>query len=287
MKVGMIGVGDMGVLMAGHMAAKGLEVYANDIVPGRIEDAVKRGCKAAPKIADLAPVSDVVIVMVRTDDQVRQVVKDVLGGGAKAGPVIAVAGTHHPDLMKEVGAQAATKGVGMIDCPVVYGMDGAHDGKLLSLCGGKTEDVEKARAALICYSRDVLHVGPLGAGAIAKTCNNLLHWVHSVSNYETLLIAKRYGIDAQRMREVLLQAPAYNNTLERWDHTKFTWQEKDMDVALELAQAGGLVLPLTGTVDQLVKLFNAKQVEELLYGPEASYLGRKIVPLKPSEGGLG
>ena len=182
---------------------------------------------------------------------------------------------------------AAEKKVGYVDCPVVYGMDGARDGKLLSLCGGKAEDVEKARPALICYSRDVLHVGPLGSGEIAKTCNNLLHWVHSVSNYEALLIAKRYGIDAQRMREVLLQAPAYNNTLDRWDHTKFTWQEKDMDVALDLAQAGGLVLPLTGTVDQLVKLFSAADVKGLLYGDEATYLGRKIVALKPEEGGLG
>lgn len=285
MIVGMIGVGEMGVLMAGHIAAKGIQVFANDVVASRIEDAVSKGAKAAPKIADMAT-ADVFIVMVRTDDQVRQVTDEILKV-AKPGSVIAIAGTHHPDTMKALGAVAAARSVGYVDCPVVYGMDGARDGKLLSLCGGKAEDVEKARPALICYSRDVLHVGPLGSGDIAKTCNNLLHWVHSVSNYETLLIAKRYGIDAQRMREVLLQAPAYNNTLDRWDHTKFTWQEKDMDVALELAQEGGLVLPLTGTVDQLVKLFNAKQVEELLYGPEASYLGRKIVPLKPEEGGLG
>lgn len=285
MIVGMIGVGEMGVLMAGHMAAKGMQVFANDVVASRIDDAVSRGAKAAPKIADMAT-ADLFIVMVRTDDQVRQVTDEILKV-AKAGSVIAVAGTHHPDTMKALGAVAATKSVGYVDCPVVYGMDGARDGKLLSLCGGKAEDVEKARPALMCYSRDVLHVGPLGSGEIAKTCNNLLHWVHSVSNYETLLIAKRYGIDAQRMREVLLKAPAYNNTLERWDHTKFTWQEKDMDVALDLAQAGGLVLPLSGTVDQLVKLFSAADVKGLLYGDEAYYLGRKIVPLKPEEGGLG
>ncbi len=285
MIVGMIGVGEMGVLMAGHMAAKGLQVFANDVVSSRIEDAVAKGAKAAPKIADMTT-ADLFIVMVRTDDQVRQVTDEILKV-AKPGSVIAVAGTHHPDTMKALGAVASAKSVGYVDSPVVYGMDGARDGKLLSLCGGKAEDVEKARPALMCYSRDVLHVGPLGSGEIAKTCNNLLHWVHSVSNYETLLIAKRYGIDAQRMREVLLQAPAYNNTLERWDHTKFTWQEKDMDVALDLAQAGGLVLPLTGTVDQLVKLFSAADVKGLLYGDEAHYLGRKIVPLKPEEGGLG
>jgi 3-hydroxyisobutyrate dehydrogenase-like beta-hydroxyacid dehydrogenase len=286
MKVGMIGVGEMGVLMAGHMATKGHEVYANDIVPSRIEDAVKRGAKAAATIADMAPVADVFIVMVRTDMQVGEVTREILTA-AKPGSVIAISGTHHPDTMKALAATAAEKHVGFIDCPVVYGMDGARAGKLLSLCGGSQEHVAKARPALICYSRDVLHVGPLGAGQIAKTCNNLLHWIHSVANYEALLLAKRYGIDAQRMREVLLQAPATNGTLARWDETKFTWQEKDMDVVMDLAQAGGIVLPLSGQVDQLIKLFHANDVQDLLHGPEASYLGKKVVPLKPSEGGLG
>jgi 3-hydroxyisobutyrate dehydrogenase-like beta-hydroxyacid dehydrogenase len=286
MIVGMIGVGEMGVEMAGHIAAKGHQVYANDVIESRIADAVKRGAKAAPKIADMASAADVFIVMVRTDDQAQQVTTEILAG-AKPGSVIGVAGTHHPDTMKALGDEAATKKVGVIDCPVVYGMDGARDGKLLSLCGGSEADVEKARPALLSYSRDVLRVGPLGSGQIAKCCNNLLHWVHSVSNFEALLLAKRYGIDAQRMREVLLKAPAYNNTLDRWDGTKFTWQEKDMDVVLDLAQAGGLVLPLTGQVDQLVKLFHANDVAALLYGSEASYLGRKVTPLKPSEGGLG
>ena len=286
MKVGMIGVGEMGVLMAGHMAAKGMEVFVNDVVQSRIDDAVARGAKAAPHIADLAPICDLFIIMVRTDDQVKMIADQILLS-AKPGSIIAVSGTHHPDMMKALGALAGEKKVGVIDCPVVYGMDGARDGKLLSLCGGSEADVEKAKTALICYSRDVLRVGPLGAGQIAKACNNLLHWVHAVSNFEAILLAKRYGIDGQRMREVLLKAPAYNNTLERWDETKFTWQEKDMDVVLDLAQNGGVIMPLSGQVDQLIKLFHAKDVHELLYGPEASYLGRKVVPLKPSEGGLG
>jgi 3-hydroxyisobutyrate dehydrogenase len=147
--------------------------------------------------------------------------------------------------------------------------------------------VEFARPALMAYSRNVMHVGPVGAGQLAKACNNLLHWVHCVSNFEALLLAKRYGVDAQRMREVLLECPAYNGTLARWDSTRFTWQEKDMDVTMDLAQAGGLVLPLSGQVDQLIKLFKADDVKALLYGPEASYLGRKVAPMPPEEGGLG
>ena len=286
MQVGMIGVGEMGVLMAGHMARKGHIVHANDVVPANIAEAVKLGAQAAPEISAFAGVVDLFVVMVRTDAQVGEVTAAILKG-ARKGSVIAISGTHHPSTMKKLGAQAAKDGVGFIDCPVVYGMDGARAGRLLSLCGGLEADVEKARPALSAYSRDVLHVGPIGSGQIAKTCNNLLHWQHAVGNYEALLIAKRYGIDAQKMREVLLKSPGTNGTLERWDETRFTWHEKDMDVAMDLAQAGGLVLPLSGQVDQLIKLFHANDVAELLYGPQASYLGKTFAPLKPEEGGLG
>ncbi len=128
------------------------------------------------------------------------------------------------------------------------------------------------------------HVGVICDGSFPTY--NLLHWVHCVSNYETLLIAKRFGVDAQRMREVLLECPAYNTTLKRWDGTRFTWQEKDMDLTMDLAQMSGLVLPLAGQIDQLVKLLSASDVKALLYGEECSYLGRTITPLSSDEGGL-
>ena len=120
----------------------------------------------------------------------------------------------------------------------------------------------------------------------AKTCNNLLHWIHCVANFETLAIAKRYGVDAQRMREVLLKCPGDNGTLRRWDSTRFTWQEKDMDFVVDLAQNGGLVLPLSAQVDQLIKTLTAADVAALLYGPECTYLGRRVAPLARADGGL-
>ena len=120
------------------------------------------------------------------------------------------------------------------------------------------------------------HLGPVGTGQLGKACNNMMHWAACVANYETLALAKACGIDAQAMRETLLKCPARNTTLERWDTTKFTWHEKDMDVALEIAQAAGLGLPLFGAVDQLVKRLGPKDVRELLHEDEASYLGLPI-----------
>jgi 3-hydroxyisobutyrate dehydrogenase-like beta-hydroxyacid dehydrogenase len=99
-----------------------------------------------------------------------------------------------------------------------------------------------------------------------------------VANFEALSLAKRCGMDVQKLREVLFDCPADNGTLRRWDSTKFTWPEKDMDIALDLAQAGGLVLPLFGQVDQLVKLLTTEQVAGLLHGESTTYLGNEVTP---------
>ncbi|WP_454856903.1 NAD(P)-dependent oxidoreductase [Rhizobium binxianense] len=285
MRVGVVGTGEMGLAMAGHMVDKGHAVSAFDINPERLAAAGEKGVATKASLAELSAAAEIFILVVATDQQVIDVSQE-LARTAAAGSIVVVAATINPETMVALGPQLRERNIGLVDAPVVYGAAGAREGNLLSLCGGSEDDIERIRPALMSYSRDVLRVGPLGAGQIAKTCNNLLHWVHSVANYETLLIAKRYGLDAQRMREILLQCPASNVTLARWDTTRFTWQEKDMDVTLELAQKAGLILPLTGQVDQLVKALKAADVKALLYGEEATYLGRSVKPMSKEEGGL-
>jgi 3-hydroxyisobutyrate dehydrogenase-like beta-hydroxyacid dehydrogenase len=285
MKTGIVGVGEMGAAMAGHLNAKGHEVTAYDIDPAKLGAISSRGIGVAASLEELAKLAEIFLVVVSTDEQSKRVT-ETLSQHARADALIAVVATNSPNTMKELAKLCAGRGLRFIDAPVVYGASGAREGMLLSLCGGSEEDVEWAKPALMAYSRDVLRVGPVGAGQLAKACNNLLHWVHCVSNYETLLLAKRFGVDAQKMREVLLECPAFNLTLKRWDNTRFTWQEKDMDVTMDLAQQAGVPLPLAGQVDQLVKLLSADDVKALLYGPECSYLGVTVSPMRPDEGGL-
>jgi 3-hydroxyisobutyrate dehydrogenase len=286
MRVGLAGVGEMGAAIAGHLLAKGHDVCAYDPDQTRLKAAASRGVGIAAGLEDLANSAELFLVVVSTDAQSRAVTQ-TLSQHARPEALIAIVATNSPNTMKDLAKLCEENGKRFIDAPVVYGASGAREGTLLSLCGGSEEDVEYARPVLMAYSRNVLRVGPVGAGQLAKACNNLLHWVHCVSNYETLLLAKRFGVDAQKMREVLLECPAFNLTLKRWDSTRFTWQEKDMDVTMNLAQQAGLVLPLAGQVDQLVKLFSADDVKALLYGPECSYLGVTVTPLSPDEGGLG
>ena len=215
--------------------------------------------------------------MVATDDQALAVAEELAAAEAP-GTLLAVAATLHPDTMKAIGALVGPRGFAVIDAPVVFGLYGAKEGVLVSLCGGNAEDVERARPILSCYSRAIHHLGPLGSGMIAKAVNNMLHWSACVANFEALLLAKRCGMDVQKLREVLFDCPADNGTLRRWDSTKFTWPQKDMDIALDLAQAGGLVLPLFGQVDQLVKLLTPEQVAGLLHGESTTYLGNEVTP---------
>lgn len=286
MQVALVGVGAMGRDMARHLDAAGHQLIVTDVDPDARAQAAADGRSVADTLEDAAKTADIFIVVVATDDQSRAVTDGILQAAAP-GSIIVIAATNNPNTMRELGGRAAAAGFGFVDAPVVFGRQGAADGTLVSLCGGSEEDVERVRPALMAYSRAVYHVGPVGAGQIAKTCNNMMHWVACVANYEMLLLAKRYGLDAQRMREILLDCPARNGTLADWDTTRFTWHEKDMDVALDLAQAGGLALPLFGQVDQLVKRLGPDQVKDLLYGKEAEYLGKRVVPLDRQSGGFG
>lgn len=285
MKVGIIGIGEMGFPMAGHVRDKGYEVTVYDVDAGRVGAAKDAGFDTASSLAELATKAEIFIAVVNTDQQSRDVTEEISKNAAKDS-IIVISATNSPLTMRDLGELCASRGVRFIDSPIVFGASGAKTGKLLCLCGGADEDIERARPVLMSYSKDVLHVGPVGAGQLAKACNNLLHWVHCVSNFETLLLAKRFGVDAQRMREVLLQCPAYNGTLDRWDNTKFTWQEKDMDVTMDLAQEVGLMLPMAGLTDQMIKTLKAKDVKALLYGPECDYMGVNVKPMTSEEGGL-
>lgn len=285
MNVGFVGVGAMGNYMATHCIKSGKfdAVYAYDLDKAAVKKMVEQGAKASGSLKHLGSVADVIIIMVGYDDQVRQVVTDLSNSKPKKGSVLVITATSHPDMILEAAAIAKKGGLKIVDAPVCFGLGGARDGTLASMVGGSKADVKKASPAIECYSRAVHHLGPLGCGEIGKTVNNMLHWVHSLTNQEALLLAKSYGIDPQKMRETLLQAPGRNGTLEEWDGTRFTWHEKDMDIAMDLAQARDLPMPMFGQVDQMIKFSHWHQIRDLLYSDKIEYLGRELKAAPPGK----
>jgi 3-hydroxyisobutyrate dehydrogenase-like beta-hydroxyacid dehydrogenase len=284
MKVGFVGVGAMGNHMATHVMKRGgYEVWVYDIDKKAADAMKKKKAKVAKSLGELGTVCDVVIVMVGYDHQVLQVVSDLAKDGKKKGCIIVITATSHPDMVLKCAEIAKSGGMKVLDAPVCFGLDGAEAGKLVSTVGGEKKDFDKAKPVLECYSRAAYYMGPHGTGELGKTINNMLHWVHSIANQEVLLLGKVYGIDPKKMREMLLNMPGTNGTLDRWDETRFTWQEKDLDIALDLAQTRRLALPLFGCVDQLIKLSHQNQISDLLTTDKISYLGRELKAAPPGK----
>ncbi|MGH9460669.1 MAG: NAD(P)-dependent oxidoreductase, partial [Vicinamibacteria bacterium] len=240
--VGFVGIGAMGEAMAGHVLARGRDqVLVFDVRKEASAPLAAKGAQVVMDLAEMSRCAEIIIVMVVNDAQVLDVARGLSAGG-RGSALIAVAATVRPATMLDVEKTVVGAGMRVIDAPVCWGLHGARDGKLASLCGGAAEDVETARPVLEAYSKSVYHIGPLGKGQLAKTINNMLHWAHNVTNYEALLLAKRHGLDPQKLREVLLQCPAGSATLEHWEKTLFTWPQKDMEIVQELVRQGDLVL---------------------------------------------
>ena len=192
---GVIGLGAMGLQMAKHMAAKGFDVVGHDISA----DATQRAHALKLRVADAAAVArhaEVVIVMVATDAQVESAVEGLIGTLARDA-VICIASSVAPDTCRALATRAAERGIGVLDTPVVLGQQAADEGRLTIYAGGEARHLERARPALGSFGAQVLHLGPVGTGQIAKTINNMLLWACMAANFEALTLAKQLGADVR------------------------------------------------------------------------------------------
>jgi 3-hydroxyisobutyrate dehydrogenase-like beta-hydroxyacid dehydrogenase len=262
----------MGLEMVRHMIRHGLNVFVHDISQEQMEKAVNLGAKPASSAQEAAQHSDCCLVMVATDDQVKEVVSGETGllKGADPGYTILICSTVHPHTCQSLYELARRQQVELLDCPVVFGLAGAKEGRLKALVGGSENALKHVKPVLQTFCVDVLHMGKLGNGQITKTCNNMLHWTMIVANYEVLTLGKKYGIHPARMREVLLQCPGTNGSLQYWMESNLSWPQKDMDIALELAQDVSCSIPLHALVDQLIMNLNASLTRGLMTEPVES-----------------
>jgi 3-hydroxyisobutyrate dehydrogenase-like beta-hydroxyacid dehydrogenase len=262
---GMIGLGAMGFPMAKHMVNKGFMVTGFDVAAGPAAKAKDVGVKIVGSPADVGANAEVVIVMVATDEQVEDVVlRSGLLDNLKPGAVICVASSTSPNTARDLEAAANAKGIGLLDTPVVLGQEAADNGTLTVFCGGKEDAFAKAKPVLEAFGKSVMLVGPSGMGQLTKTCNNMLLWACMSANYEVLTFAKKNGADVKKMIDALNYSSGANWSLSRWGKSTGKWAEKDMDVALDLAQEAKIAVPLSALVDQLMKGMNQEKMKALM-----------------------
>ncbi len=264
-RTGMIGLGAMGLPMARHMLAKGFEVCAIDVDATRNDRARAEGIRIARSPAEIADHADVVVVMVVTDEQVMEVVVEsgLLDRLAK-GAVVCVASSCSVTTAQELERIGAAKGIGILDTPVVLGQEACDNGTMTVFCGGGAAAFQKAKPVLATFGANVMHVGDAGMGQLTKTINNMLLWACISANFEALTFAKSMGADIPKMIAALQHSSGANWSLSRWGKSTGKWAEKDMDVALELAQDARTPVPLAALVDQLMKGMNQQKMRALL-----------------------
>ncbi len=262
---GVIGLGAMGYQMARHMVGKGFEVYGVDVQEACNTRAKAAGVHIVGTPAEVGERAQIVIVMVATDAQVEEVIvqSGLLDRLAK-GSVICVASSCSVDTAQALEQTGAAKGIAILDTPVVLGQEAADNGTLTVFCGGSVEAFEKAKPALQAFGSNVMHVGKAGMGQLTKTINNMLLWACISANYEALGFAKAMGADIPKMIAALQHSSGANWSLSRWGRSTGKWAEKDMDVALELAQNAKTAVPLAALVDQLMKGMNQEKMKALL-----------------------
>ncbi|KJF67089.1 NAD(P)-dependent oxidoreductase [Rhizobium nepotum] len=263
--IGIIGLGSMGLGMAQTLAGRGFRTLGFDLSDDRRALAQQSGVIAIDTIGGAFEESSFLVFSLPTAKDVASVVNDqieVLKSRSNQRVIIIDTSTSEPDVSRELAAKLALLGHGFLDAPVSGGPSGAASGKLTMMIGGTDEDVALARPAIEAMAAKALHVGPSGAGNVAKLVNNLLAAAHMVTTSEGLKLALAAGIDPEAALRVLNAASGRSMISEvhfptwimsdRFDSGfSMGLMRKDVRLAHELAARTGADLPMAEVVAKL------------------------------------
>jgi 3-hydroxyisobutyrate dehydrogenase-like beta-hydroxyacid dehydrogenase len=256
-RVGVIGLGKMGLPMARHLAGRGFAVIGYDLALAALKAAAAAGVQPVNSPKAVAATSDLVIVVVGFDQEVEAVMLGENGIMAGAGDdlVVAVASTVAPHTMSKLAARLrAHPGVTLLDIPLCRGEGAAQEGKLLIMGGGDKAAFDACRGAFQTFADSIFHLGPTGAGQVGKMVNNLILWASIAANEEGLKLGAALGVDREALRVALLDSSAANWSLAtRPEEKPMPWAEKDMTIVLKEADAARLALPVCGVVKEAIK----------------------------------
>jgi 3-hydroxyisobutyrate dehydrogenase len=254
-RIGIVGVGRMGLAMLKHLIKHGHPVTACDLDKKQCDAGRAAGAQLAATPAEVGKACDFVIIGVGYDDEVNDVMLGGNGllGAMRAGSIIAISSTATPDNVKALDEKARAKGIDVLDAPICRGRWAADEGTLLALVGGKPAVVERSRPIYQCFCSDVAHLGEVGHGQVGKAMNNLLLWINAIGLIEAGRLAESTGIDLAKLREALQTSSGASAALKDWDMITFTWALKDMQIVAKMTDKAGLSLPITGAIKELVK----------------------------------
>jgi 3-hydroxyisobutyrate dehydrogenase-like beta-hydroxyacid dehydrogenase len=257
-KVGIVGVGAMGSALLARLKSAGVGATVFDIAPSAVHAARSSGARIAPSAKAVAEASTLVDVVVRTDQEVLDctIGKDGILEGAAAGTLVLLHSTIRPETTKKVAESARQRDVHVIDACMTAVPKVVREGGLTFLVGGPAELVERARPHLLRMGKEVMHMGELGTGNVAKLIKNLVTASEALIVYEAVRIGLAGGIPCAEALE-MMRKTASVSTLNRWQE-RFDLSgaspmlragqnlyDKDIPLAAEVGRQLGVDIPIT------------------------------------------
>lgn len=277
-RIGFIGLGNMGGPMAANLARAGHTVQVFDLVAQNIERAIAAGCIAAGDAREAVTGCEVVISMLPAGEHVRDLWlsegQDLLAA-LPVGALVIDCSTIDVDSARQVGEAARARGLRFIDAPVSGGVAGAAAGTLTFIVGGDAADFEAAKPLLACMGQNLFHAGTLGAGQIAKMCNNMLLSIHMAGTAEALALGVKEGLDPAVLSTIMGKSSGNNWSLERYNPWPGVMENvpaarnyqggfmtrlmvKDLGLAMALAEHGHSTVPMGALARNLFNLHAAQ-----------------------------
>lgn len=265
-RIGFVGIGNMGWPMAANLVRAGFELTVYDARPERgREFAARHECAVADSLAGLAAHVSCVVTMLPDHHVVRRA---VLGAGGEKGLAAALArdsvvvdmGTSDPDATRSLNAELASRGICVIDAPVMGGVPFARDATLDIMAGGDAATLEALEPMFAALGRKVYRCGPVGSGHALKAVLNYINACSLVSAIEGLTIGARFGIDTGLMIEAMramcigrnhpIDKKIVPHVLSRAYATGMPigFIAKDLRIAVEAARRAGAAAPLAEKV---------------------------------------
>ena len=273
MKVGFIGVGNIGKPMAEQLAKPPFELTVFDVSPAATEPFADKA-KIAATPAELGRDVEQVGICVRHDADVTAVVTgpDGLLRTMKPDTIIAVHSTVRPATVKTLAEIAKAKGVHVLDAGVSGGAMGAAAKKLVTMIGGDPVQIERLKTMVEAFSGTIIHAGGTGMGMALKLCNNLVTYMQLQAAIEGVGLAIAGGLDEKVLREVMANNGNLTTAMGGYLDFCATGQgrmgqeaylrhkdstaglaEKDLDFALAFAKDVGIELKGTETIRQIIR----------------------------------
>ncbi len=263
MRVAFIGLGTMGEPMALNILKAGHEIVVNNRTKNKEELLAAHGAKRAITPQEAAREAEVIITCLSDTPDVEQVVLGDNGiiYGAQVGSVVVDMSTISPEATCRMADALSKKGIKMVDAPVSGGSEGAMHGTLAIMVGGDSLDVAKVLPVLKAMGTTITHVGPIGAGQITKSINQIIIAGVYVGVAEGMALGLKAGLDMEKVVQAISQGAAgswvlSNRAMNMINNTyplgfRVRLHQKDLGIALETARKLGVTLPVAAVVDQI------------------------------------